>query len=134
MRLSGLIIILIFLISGCKSAFRSGQYGSYSDNLEELRGEGNKISGRSDVFKVGDLPQIQRDTVRSGKNAIKLDPVFPYGLNYSISSVRTDEYVEVSVWYTGPGQLVLVASHDDANFFYRKSTDYIYFAHFAGHE
>ena len=122
MRIPGILIILLLLFSGCDNSFRSGRYGSYSDNLEDLRGVDNKITGKNEKFRVGDLPQVQRDTVKSGKNALKLDTSFPYGLNYTIPNVRTDEYVEVSVWCTGPGQLVLVASHQDAKYFYRKST------------
>jgi len=117
-------ILLSFLAIGlvyCSNGPSSGGYGSYSDNLEDIRGEENKISGRSEKFKIGDSPQINRDTVRSGKNALKLSPSFPYGMNYTIEGVGTDEFVEVSVWYSGPGQLVLVASHKDPNYFYRKS-------------
>ena len=120
-------LILSFLAFGlvyCSNGFRSGGYGSYSDNLEDVRGEENKITGRSAIFRIGDSPQIIRDTVRSGKNALKLSPSFPYGMNYTIEGVRTDEFVEVSVWYTGPGHLVLVASHKDPNFYYRKKGEW----------
>ncbi len=117
----GLLVLLSLLIGQCTTDFRSGNYGVYTDNLESLKEKDNKITGRDDKFRVGDLPQVQRDTTRSGKIALRLNPEFPYGLNYPLPNVRTDEYVEASIWYTGPGQVVLVASHKDAKYFYRKS-------------
>ena len=122
MNRSWIIISLLIFLASCSNTFRGGSYGSYTDNLEDLSGDGNKVHGRIAEFGVGDLPQVQRDTVRSGKNAIRLDPKYPYGLNYRIPGVHTDEYVEASVWYTGPGQIVLVASHKDAEYYYRKSS------------
>jgi hypothetical protein len=117
----GFIITVIIFLASCTNSFKRGNYGSYTDNLEDLSGDGTKVHGKLAEFRVGDLPQIQRDTVRSGKNAIRLDTKYPYGLNYKVPGVKTDEYIEVSVWYSGPGQLVLVASHKDAGFYYRKS-------------
>ncbi len=116
-----LLLFLMLTLVQCSSDSRSGKYGSYSDNLEAITEIDGSITGRDADFRIGNVAQLVRDTSKSGKNSLRLDPKHPYGLNYKIPNVNKDESVDISVWYSGPGKLVLVASHKDAKYFYRKS-------------
>ncbi len=116
-----LLLLLMLTLVQCSSDSRSGKYGSYSDNLESLTDTDGSITGRDADFRIGNVVQLASDTAKSGKTSLRLDTKHPYGLNYKIPNVNKDESVDISVWYSGPGKLVLVASHKDAKYFYRKS-------------
>lgn len=60
------------------------------------------------------------DPNKSDNQNVKLDPQAPFGLSLDLSNVKVDELINVRIRYSGPGKVVIVAQHNDANYYYRK--------------
>ncbi|MBT3241513.1 MAG: hypothetical protein HN352_00080 [Bacteroidetes bacterium] len=121
---SPLWIFALLLTVLAVSCVQTGQTDEeFVDKLENLELQDSKWVSTSTNLILGAEKQLVDQPVLSGKHAIRLDPSAPFGLNFKIKSVELDEYIKVEVFFCGKGELVLVASHQDANFFYSKKSD-----------
>ncbi len=112
------------LIIGCLAIAYSCSVSSnrdllVSESFEQLNLEDGSWMSSQHPFKAGGAEQRSDLQAQSGRYSIRLDPQGPYGVNYSIRSVRTDEFIRVQVSCYGQGAAILVASHDDPAVFYR---------------
>lgn len=111
--------VLVFLLSSCN--WNRGKYFEIHDDLEVLAlKEDNYVSQVSNL-KAGSVNQLSDQEARSGQYSIRLDSTAPFGMNFKLHRVATDEFVRMDVSYKGPGSLVLVAQGDDPDVYYRKS-------------
>ncbi|MEA1878426.1 MAG: CotH kinase family protein [Bacteroidota bacterium] len=117
-RISILLMVLLVLVAACGG--ESGRYISFHDSLDDTTFLNDQvISLKSDLI-LGAKRQLVQDAEKSGNNFVLLSSQAPFGLNLTLPNVRMDERVLVQIKYSGPGKVVIVAQHDDANYYYRK--------------
>ncbi|MCD6346218.1 MAG: CotH kinase family protein [Bacteroidales bacterium] len=114
-----LILPLFFGFFSCQQLHQP--YKEINDDLDHVEFANSRWNSEESSLILGEKNQLVDNPCKSGKQAIRLDINTPFGLNYKIHSVKLDEFVRVEVSYCGVGELVLVASHKNADYFYRKA-------------
>jgi hypothetical protein len=113
-----LLIAGFLLVYSCQS--HHSRYLNIEDDLEEYSNDEGRILSSKASLVFGSTKNIASNRSLSGNTSLVLNSDAPFALNYKLSKVRTNEYIRISVKYTGPGQLVIVAQENDPDVYYKK--------------
>ena len=121
-RLCTFLVLLFFL--ACDGPVQYPEELTLYSDLEETAIIDEKprfLTSESTIY-LENANQISTDYARSGSHSIKLDTLNKYGLNCHLEGLKTNEFIEISVWQkTGAldGTLMAYLQGDDKSFLYR---------------
>jgi len=113
-----LLIVLLVFVTACGP--ESGRYISFLDSLDETTLSDDRIISLKSDLVIGAQIQLMHESEKPNNQYVRLSQKAPFGLNLTLPNVRMDERVLVKIRYSGKGKVVIVAQHNDANYYYRK--------------
>lgn len=113
-----LVIGLLFFVIAC--GVDSGRYISFQDSLDDTALEDDRIVSLESDLVIGSQVQLVQDAKIPGNQYVVLSSQAPFGLNLTLPNVLMDERILIKIKYSGHGKVVIVAQHNDANYYYRK--------------